>query len=94
MPTIIPITDFAALGRFLRAMFVYQPGAQWTYYLRNYGVTFLVAALFSTPAVSLLAKRYGERFRWVRYAALGLVLVVSVAYLVDASYNPFLYFRF
>ena len=29
----------------------------------------------------------------VRKLALVLVLVLSVAYLVDAPYNPFLYFR-
>ena len=32
--------------------------------------------------------------RLSRVAGLTVVLVLSVAYLVDATYNPFLYFRF
>jgi alginate O-acetyltransferase complex protein AlgI len=88
------ITDFAALGRFLTAMFSFRPGTEWVYYLRNYGVTFLIAGFMSTPLLARLDARYGERFRWVKYAGLMVVLVASVAYLEDATYNPFLYFRF
>ena len=31
---------------------------------------------------------------WIRISIVALILVISVAYLVDATYNPFLYFRF
>ena len=88
------ITDFAALGRFLTAMFSFRPGTEWVYYLRNYGVTFVIAAVMSTPLLAKLDQKYGQRFRWVKYAGLMVVLVASVAYLEDATYNPFLYFRF
>ena len=88
------ITGFAALGRFLTAMFSFRPGTEWVYYLRNYGVTFVIAAIMSTPLLAKLDQKYGQRFRWVKYAGLMVVLVASVAYLEDATYNPFLYFRF
>ena len=49
---IFAITDFAALGRFLAAMFSFRPGTEWLYYLRNYGVTFLLAGFLSTPMLA------------------------------------------
>ena len=91
---IFAITDFAALGRFLAAMFSLRPGTEWLYYLRNYGVTFLLAAFLSTPALAKAEARWGGRIQTLKNLLLGLVLIASVAYLVDATYNPFLYFRF
>ena len=91
---IFAITDFAALGRFLTAMFSLRPGTEWLYYLRNYGVTLLLAVFLSTPLLSRWEARLGQRLRWARYLALGVTLIASIAYLEDATYNPFLYFRF
>lgn len=87
------ITDLGQLGVFIGRLFSFTGGTDWVYYLRNYAVTFLAAAFFSTP---LAEKLYGKlcRSRVLALAALGLILVLSVAYLVDATYNPFLYFRF
>ncbi len=91
---IFAITDFAALGRFLAAMFSFRPGTEWLYYLRNYGVTFLLAGFLSTPLLARWEARWGERGRMAKNLALGVVLIASIAYLEDATYNPFLYFRF
>ena len=91
---VFAITDFAALGRFLTALFSFRGGSEWLYYLRNYGVTFLLAAFLSTPLLARLEERLGGRLGWAKNLALTVVLVASVAYLVDATYNPFLYFRF
>ncbi len=91
---IFAITDFAALGRFLAAMFSFRPGTEWLYYLRNYGVTFLLAGFLSTPLLARWEARQGERGRMAKNLVLGVVLIASIAYLEDATYNPFLYFRF
>lgn len=91
---IFAITDFAALGRFLTAMFSFRPGTEWLYYLRNYGVTFLLAGFLSTPLLAKWEARWGERGRMAKNLVLGVVLIASIAYLEDATYNPFLYFRF
>ena len=88
------ITDFSALGRFLAALFAGRGGTEWVYYFRSYIVTFVIAAVCSTPALSLLGVRLKKKAPALLYAAAALVLVVSCAYLVDATYNPFLYFRF
>ncbi len=65
------------------------------FYLKNYALLFLLAAAASTP----LGKAVYDRLSPALRAALTPVLiaaglVLSTAYLVDATYNPFLYFRF
>ena len=70
------------------------------YQLRNFGMTLLLGVVGATPAVKILTgkilqKKTGEK---ALYAAEPLVLtallLVVTAYLVDGSFNPFLYFRF
>ena len=73
---------------------------EFLYYLRSYGITIIVAIVGSTPAVkkgfaSLRSKAAGEKIISIlEPIALVAVLLVSTAYLVDGSFNPFLYFRF
>ncbi len=75
-------------------------GAEFLYYLRSYGLTLIVAALGSTPLVkkAVLALRATEKSEKVisiiEPIFLCAVLLISTAYLVDGSFNPFLYFRF
>ena len=88
------ITDFQQLGIFFQQLFSFQGGTDWLYYLRNYGVTFLAAIFFSTPVIKIWYERFICKHAWLKILLIGAVLVLSVAYLVDATYNPFLYFRF
>ena len=65
------------------------------FYLRSYGIIFLVAVLACLPLGKTFYWHLSERLRSVVTPVLILgVLVLSTAYLVDATYNPFLYFRF
>ena len=70
------------------------------YYFRSYAVTLLLAALGCTPwparwLARLENTRAGGRIVGIlRPAALFALLAVCTAYLVDGSFNPFLYFRF
>ncbi len=69
------------------------------YLLYNYAALLIVLALGSTQIPQRAARRLaGKLQNWcgacLRIAFYGAVLFLSVAYLVDASYNPFLYFRF
>jgi alginate O-acetyltransferase complex protein AlgI len=65
------------------------------YYLRSYGLVFAVSIVGATPLPKRLAKCVPEKFAAVLepVALIGLLLVCT-AYLVDGSFNPFLYFRF
>ena len=70
------------------------------YYLRSYAVVLILAAIGSTP----LPKRIIERVRGTKGGAallnaaepilLVALLAVCTAFLIDGSFNPFLYFRF
>ena len=70
------------------------------YYLRSYGVVLILALIGSTPVVRDLAKRLASGARTARLTAvlepvvLAVLLLLCTGYLVDGSFNPFLYFRF
>ena len=70
------------------------------YYLRSYAVPLIIAAIGATP----LPKRIKARLEATRIGgaimaiaepvALAALLCLCTAYLIDGSFNPFLYFRF
>lgn len=58
---------------------------------------FAILAVASTPIAKKFFYRHYESSAAIRWAACmgcGLILVISTAYLVDSSFNPFLYYRF
>ena len=63
------------------------------YYLRSYMVVFAVAIIGATPLPKNLANK-AKFTKVVEPVVLVLLLSVCTAYLVDGSFNPFLYFRF
>ena len=69
---------------------------QTLYYLRSYGLLFLLGFIGSTPVIRDTARRVGEsRIGAVlEPLVLILLLLVCTGYLVDGSFSPFLYFRF
>ncbi|HAU99580.1 MAG: MBOAT family protein [Lachnospiraceae bacterium] len=89
---IFSITDPGQLSLYLTRLFGGYGGEDILYYLRNYGCILLLGCLFSTPVFEGLYRRIKDRSAGV-FVSLAL-LVCSVAYLADASFNPFLYFRF
>ena len=65
------------------------------YYLRSYAVVFVAGFVGATPLVKTLAARIPEKIASVlEPLALIALLLTCTAYLVDGSFNPFLYFRF
>ncbi|MEG0014407.1 MAG: MBOAT family O-acyltransferase [Cellulosilyticaceae bacterium] len=80
---------------YLKTMFGLGEGVwidkQTLYYMTNYLMIFIVAILFATP----IMKRLREKSKgWMVYVFYIGILVLSTAYLVDSTFNPFLYFRF
>ena len=66
------------------------------YYLRSYGLLFLMGIVGATPIVRDTARRIGEK-PWgavLEVLLMAVLLIVCSAYLVDGSFSPFLYFRF
>jgi len=93
------VEDFSHLGPYLGAMFGFAPGGAadgvFFYYLRSYLPMLLVGCLASVPLARDRWNALEERKRQIALPVLlTAALLVCTCYLVDATYNPFLYFRF
>lgn len=96
--------DLSTSAERIRSMFGISglplAGVQSVYYLRSYLIIFVIAIIGSTD----LPKRIIGRIRKTPFGAIALtgaepvvcvvLLLLTTAYLIDASFNPFLYFRF
>ena len=95
-------TDLSWGAQYLRAMFGANGTAlvdgRFLYELSSFGAVILLAIAMATPYPEKLLLWLQKRY--VRLvSALRLVLIfgafwLSIAYIIDSSYNPFLYFRF
>ncbi len=97
--------EYESLGqaaRFIGRLFGYGSPALWDgnglYYLYTNGVLLLVLALCSTPLAGALSRTVARRLGTASAVVIPVVymglLLLCTAYLVNESYNPFLYFRF
>ena len=92
--------SFTQAGQDLMGMFGFAGvpliTQQTLYYLRSFGVLFVIGAIGATPMVKSVANRiYATKVG----AALEPILLITLlllctAFLVDGSFSPFLYFRF
>ena len=94
---IFAIEDLSRCGAYLRVCF--GGGTLWSsvdgYTLRSYAVLLAVLCVASTTVGKHLWHRLPEGGRKVLSPVLmAASLLLCTAYLVDGSYNPFLYFRF
>lgn len=69
------------------------------YYGQSYLVFIIISFVGATPLVSNLTVKLSKRLhdKVVEYASLAVIgglLLITTAYLIDSSFNPFLYFRF
>ena len=90
---IFALSDMSLLGELFVRMFSLNGGIDWIYYLRDYAVVFVLCVLASTPVFKIAADTIGKN-RIIRTVFLSAVLLVSVAFMVDSTYSPFLYFNF
>ena len=74
--------------------------AEFGYYMRSYGLLIVAALIGATPAVKTLVLKAKEHksldkiINLLEPLVLMALLVTVTAFLVDGSFNPFLYFRF
>lgn len=66
------------------------------YYFRSYLVVFLIGIIGSTPCMSnIFSKEKIKKFvSFIEPVFLIFILLLSTSYIIDGSFNPFLYFRF
>ena len=91
---------FSYIGGMLGAGNTPLVSTEFFYYLKSFSVTIIIGIIGATPIVKRLFKKIFEnsrasKFIWV-LEPVGLVVLLAVmtAFLVDGSFNPFLYFRF
>lgn len=71
-----------------------------TYYAKSYALIIVIASILSTPLLqdayhAVAANKKAAIARNILEPLVSmLILAISTAYLVDGSYNPFMYFRF
>lgn len=67
------------------------------YYAKSFGLLILIGMVGSTPMVATFAQKAVKKFPVIakgKVFVLLLLWILCTAYLVDGSFNPFLYFRF
>ena len=93
------LPSLSAAGSYYGSMFGFAAGglacATDFFYLKEYAVVFIVCIVACLPLGKKLYDKLSDRVRsWLTPVLIAAVLLLSTAYLVDATYNPFLYFRF
>ena len=63
------------------------------YYIRSYLVLLIIAIIASTPILKVIGNKLKKLEFLEPVIYIGIIILVT-AYLVDTSFNPFLYFRF
>ena len=91
---------FAYIGGMFGAGNVPLVSTEFFYYLRSFAVTLVIGIIGATPVVKNTVEKIFEnskisKFIWgLEPVGLVALLTIMTAYLVDGSFNPFLYFRF
>ncbi len=92
--------DFTQLGLYLKNLF-YSPNGfanGYTLYLTLSNLAlWILATVFSTALPSKISGYINRKHsapEWLKATGLVVLLIISIAFMVGESYNPFLYFRF
>ena len=104
--TLIGFTIFDADGisgaiRNIGGLFAGYPlaSAEFFFNLRSYALVMVIGIIFATPIPKTLYGKLKEKlnspvFDIIEPVVVCLMIVICTAFLVDGSFNPFLYFRF
>lgn len=97
-------TDLSEAGHYIAAMFgagdLPLISREFVYYLRSYAVILVLALVGATPLPKQLVERWRKNengnlaLSVLEPMVLAVLFLAMTAYLVDGSFNPFLYFRF
>lgn len=100
------IEDLQAIGDYIGTMLGFGQAGWFSdadrFQLLNYGTLLSILVVASTPWAADLVHQWKARekrnqrilYTVIEILVLGSILVASTAYIIDDTYNPFLYFRF
>ena len=97
-------TSLNQLGEYLKNMFGFG-GLSFTnletnFYFKNYLTILIVSAILSTPILKIALSKIKNNTKYQKYVdiiemvACFALLIVCTSYIINQTYNPFLYFRF
>lgn len=94
---IFAFEDLSLLSKYLKTMLCINESPiinQYTLYIiTSYGILFIILIFASTSIPKKIFKNKFH-FTFIENIYLLIIFILCIAFLVDASYNPFLYFRF
>ncbi len=91
---------FSYIGGMFGAGDIPLVSQEFFYYLKSFAVTLILGIIGATPVAKRVVQKVFENNKLSKYiwilepAGLVVLMAVMTAYLVDGSFNPFLYFRF
>lgn len=90
---------FTSLGNMFMINDIPLTSGTTIYYLKSYLVLLIISIIGATPLMkNILVKikkgKYGKVVECLEVVGCMALLVLTTAFLIDASFNPFLYFRF
>jgi alginate O-acetyltransferase complex protein AlgI len=91
-----PAAEIGFIGSMFGASGIFSDSATINI-LHNYLLTIIIAAVVATGLPLKLWKKISEKISFsdtLCFVGEAAGMVASIAYLVDATYNPFLYFNF
>lgn len=90
---IFTFEDINYMISFFRKMFSFNNfiDSTFLYYLKTFSIYFIISILFSTPLMNKLKSKVPT---FISNSFLILCLIISISFIVNSSFNPFLYFRF
>lgn len=97
--TIFGIVDFSVLKEYINIMIFNGNNciidSEFLFVLKNNIVILVLGIVFSTPVYSFFNNKFEKGIlNWVVLLIYIAGFILSAAYIVSSSYNPFLYFRF
>ncbi len=87
------ISDLKQLGIYISRLFTGGMSSDALYYIRNYGFILILGCILSSGIGNRIYAGIRDK-EAVCIPLLTALFILCVAYLADASFNPFLYFRF
>ena len=65
-------------------------------YIETYYIYFILATIFSTNIYYVICDKFKDKliFNIIKYIGLIILFIISIMFLAQSTYNPFIYFRF
>lgn len=92
---IFAFDDLGVMMQYAKSLFTAPLISPDTLFVLRENALFLILSAFAcTPLFSSLFHQAGNKISWLNPILVLLALLICTAYLAEASFNPFLYFRF